>query len=276
MPPAARSAARRSTTGCAARGASFGEKLGWERPNWFAAAGETPEDIPTFERPNWFAAVAREHRACREAAALFDQTSFAKFMLTGRDAEAALSWIAANDVTRPPGALTYTQMLNPAAASSATSPSPASPRTPSTSSPAPALLTHDFHWIARNIPAGLDARLVDVTSQNAVLALMGPRARDILAAVAEEDVSNAAFPFASVRRLSVAGAPVLALRITYVGELGWELHVPIEFAATVYDALTRPAARTASSTPATAPSSRCGSKRATAPGAPTSAPTIRR
>ena len=97
-----------------AKGAAFGEKLGWERPNWFARPGETPEDVPTFGRPNWFEAVAREHRACREAAALFDQTSFAKFMLTGRDAEAALSWIAANDVTRPPGALTYTQMLNAA------------------------------------------------------------------------------------------------------------------------------------------------------------------
>ena len=222
----------------AARGAVFGEKLGWERPNWFAAAGERPEDVPTFERPNWFGAVAREHRACREAAALFDQTSFAKFLLTGRDAEAALSWIAANDVTRPPGALTYTQMLNPQGGIECDLTVARLAEDAFYIVTGTGFATHDFHWIARNIPAGLDARLADVTSQYAVLALMGPHARDILATVAEEDVSNAAFPFASVRRLSVAGAPVTALRITYVGELGWELHVPVEFAATVYDALT--------------------------------------
>ncbi|MCB1492669.1 MAG: GcvT family protein, partial [Rhodobiaceae bacterium] len=95
-------------------GACFGEKLGWERPNWFAdlAAGETPKDIYSFEKPNWFEAVAREHRAAREAAVLFDQTSFAKFVLKGPDAEAALSWIAANDVAKPVGSLVYTQMLN--------------------------------------------------------------------------------------------------------------------------------------------------------------------
>ena len=103
-----------------AQGAVFGEKLGWERPNWFAAPGEEPRDIYTYGRQNWFAAVGREHRACREAAVVFDQTSFAKFMVVGRDAEAALSWICANDVAKPPGSLTYTQMLNRRAASSAT------------------------------------------------------------------------------------------------------------------------------------------------------------
>jgi 4-methylaminobutanoate oxidase (formaldehyde-forming) len=97
--------------------------------------------------------------------------------------------------------------------------------------------THDFDWIARNIPRGMDARVRDVTSSRAVLALMGPVARDVLQRVTRDDVSNAAFGFGQVRQLSVAGAPVLALRVTYVGELGWELHVPMEYAATVYDAL---------------------------------------
>ena len=88
-----------------AQGACFGEKLGWERPNWFAdlAGGETPEDVYSYERQNWFEAVGREHTAARERVAVFDQTSFAKFMLVGRDAEQALSWIAANDVAKPPG-----------------------------------------------------------------------------------------------------------------------------------------------------------------------------
>ncbi len=97
--------------------------------------------------------------------------------------------------------------------------------------------TLDFDWIRRNVPAGLDAHLIDVASQNGVLALMGPRARDVLAALTRDDVSNAGFPFGTSRRIAVAGAPVLALRITYVGELGWELHIPVEFTATVYEKL---------------------------------------
>src|SRR6202008_5027569 len=95
-----------------AQGAVFGEKLGWERPNWFAADGERAADEYSFARPNWFAAVAREHRATRERVALFDQSSFAKFMLIGSDAGRALDWICANDVARPVGSLVYTQMLN--------------------------------------------------------------------------------------------------------------------------------------------------------------------
>ncbi len=222
----------------AAKGAVFGEKLGWERPNWFAGPGEEPCDRYTFGRPNWHDAVGREHRACREAAALFDQTSFAKFLMLGRDAEAALSWICAGDVARPPGTLVYTQMLNARGGIECDLTVARLDEDAYYIVTGTGFATHDFHWIRRNIPAGLDARLIDVTSQHAVLALMGPRARDILGAVAEEDVSNAAFPFGQARRISVGGAPVIALRITYVGELGWELHVPVEFAATVYDALT--------------------------------------
>jgi sarcosine dehydrogenase len=221
-----------------ARGAVFGEKLGWERPNWFAAPGEAVEDVPTFGRPNWFEAVGREHRACREAAALFDQSSFAKFLLVGRDAEAALSWVAANDVARPPGALIYTQMLNARGGIECDLTVARLADDKFYIVTGTGFATHDADWIRRNLPAGADARLVEVTSSLAVLALMGPRARDVLAAVAEADVSDAAFPFGTVRRIVVAGAPVTALRITYVGELGWELHVPVEFAATLYDALT--------------------------------------
>jgi 4-methylaminobutanoate oxidase (formaldehyde-forming) len=223
----------------AAAGACFGEKLGWERPNWFAdrAAGETPEDVYSYGRPNWFEAVGREHRAARERAVLFDQTSFAKFELTGRDAERALSWIAANDVAKPVGHVVYTQLLNEAGGIEAD-------LTVTRLAPdryyivtGTGFATHDAHWIASAVPEGLDARLTDVTSQNAVLVLMGPRSRDILGGLTRDDVSNTAFPFARARRLSVAGAPVLALRVTYVGELGYELHVPMEFAATLYHAL---------------------------------------
>ena len=222
-----------------AEGAVFGEKLGWERPNWFAdvSAGETQADVYSYGRQNWFAAVGREHRAVRERVAIFDQTSFAKFLLVGRDAEAALSWISANDVARPPGTLTYTQMLNARGGIECdlTVARLADDRFYIVTGTG--FATHDFHWIRSNIPAGLDAHLVDVTSQHAVLSLMGPLARDVLSALTRDDVSNATFPFGACRTIAVAGAPVLALRITYVGELGWELHVPVEFAATLYDRL---------------------------------------
>ncbi len=222
-----------------ADGAVFGEKLGFERPNWFAdlSAGEAAEDIYSYSRQNWFAAVGREHRATRERVALFDQTSFAKFLMVGRDVEAALSWIAANDVAKAQGALTYTQMLNARGGIECDLTVARVSEDRFYIVTGTGFATHDFDWISRNIPDGLDAHLVDVTSENAVFALMGPRARDVLASATRDDVSNAGFPFGTCRTIALAGAPVLALRVTYVGELGWELHIPIEFAASVYERL---------------------------------------
>jgi sarcosine dehydrogenase len=222
-----------------AQGASFGEKLGWERPNWFAdpARGEKPEDIYSYERQNWFDAVGREHKTGRERVAVFDQTSFAKFLLVGRDAEKALSWIAANDVARSPGHLTYTQMLNARGGIECDLTVGRLSETEYYIVTGTGFATHDFDWISRSIPDGLEARLMDVTSSNAVLSVMGPRSRDVIQSLTEHDMSNTAFPFGRLRRIDIAGAPVLALRVTYVGELGWELHIPVEFAARVYDAL---------------------------------------
>jgi 4-methylaminobutanoate oxidase (formaldehyde-forming) len=218
-------------------GACFGEKMGFERPNWFAAGGETPRDVYTYSRPNWFSAVAREHHAVREAVGVFDQSSFAKFYVTGRDAEAALSWICSNNVARPPGALVYTQMLNQRGGIECDLTIARLAEQKYYVVTGTGFATHDADWISKNIPAGMDARLEDVTSAYAVLSLMGPKARDVLQSLTRDDVSNAAFPFGQVRPLHVAGAPLLALRVTYVGELGWELHIPTEFALTVYDAL---------------------------------------
>ena len=222
-----------------AQGACFGEKLGWERPNWFAdtGRGERAEDHYSFGRQNWFDAVGREHRACRERAVVIDQTSFAKFKMIGRDSEAALSWIAAGDVSRPPGHLVYTQMLNTRGGIECDLTVGRLSAHEYYIVTGTGFATHDFDWISRSIPAGSDARLVDVTSAYGVLSLMGPASRQVLSRLSDEDVSNVGFPFGRIRRISVAGAPVLALRVTYVGELGWELHIPIEFVATVYDAL---------------------------------------
>jgi 4-methylaminobutanoate oxidase (formaldehyde-forming) len=222
-----------------AQGACFGEKMGFERPNWFAdsKAGGIPEDRYSFARPGWFDSVGREHRACREAAAVFDQTSFAKALLVGRDAEAALSWIAANDVIKAPGSVIYTQMLNHKSGIECDLTITRLDHDRFYIVTGTGFATHDFDWIRRSTPEGMDATLIDVTSANSVLALMGPRARDILRSCCDDDLSNEAFPFMTAREIRLAGAPVLAIRITYVGELGWELHVPVEFAVAVYDVL---------------------------------------
>ncbi len=222
-----------------AKGAVFGEKLGWERPNVFAdlASGELAQDVYSFTRPGWFAAVAREHQACREACVLFDQTSFAKFLCAGRDAEAALSWICANSVAVPTGRTVYTQMLNEQGGIECDLTVTRLGDDRYWIVTGTGFATHDFDWIARHIPAHLDAKLIDVTSGSAVLSLMGPRARDILAAVSGADVSNAALPFSHAREVFIAGAAVLAIRLTYVGELGYELHIPVESALGVYHAL---------------------------------------
>ena len=220
-----------------ARGAVFGEKMGWERPNWFAAEGEEARDVYTYQRPNWFGAVAREHRACREAAAVFDQSSFAKFLVKGPEAEAALSWICAGDVTGPVGTLTYTQMLNDKAGIEADVTVARLARDEFYITTGTGFATRDFDWIGRNIPEGANAQLVDVTSAYAVLSLMGPKAREILQAVCTQGVSNDAFPFGTVQTVYIAGAPVMALRVSYAGELGWELHLPSEYAVSVYEAL---------------------------------------
>lgn len=221
------------------QGACFGEKLGWERPNWFAdiAAGERSEDIYSFEQPNWHAAVAREHRAAREAAVLIDQTSFAKYLLKGPDALAALNWIAANNIDKPVGSLTYTQMLDDSGGIQCDVTVARISANEFYIVTGTGFATHDFNWISRNIPVDMNAQLFDVTSSTAVLSLMGPLAREILQQVTGNDVSNSAFPFATMQTIGISGCPVNALRITYVGELGWELHVPVEYAQTVYEAL---------------------------------------
>jgi len=227
----------------AAARACFGEKLGWERANWFAPEGVEARDEYSFGRQNWFEHVGEEHRAVRSRAGLFDQSSFAKYLVVGRDADRALGRICANDVARAPGAVVYTQMLNSRGGIECdlTVARLAADRFYVVTGTG--FATHDRHWIESHIDESLAASLVDVTSSNAVLSLFGPRARDVLGEVCRDDLGNEAFPFASVRTIHVAGAPVTALRITYVGELGWELHVPAELALTVFDALVEAGAR---------------------------------
>lgn len=217
--------------------AVFGSKLGWERPNWFAPDGMEAADIPTMGRQNWFDAVGDEHRHVREKVGLFDQSSFAKYEISGPGALAALSQICANDVTKPVGRLTYTQLLNSRGGIEAdlTVARLADDRFYIVTGTG--FRTHDLAWVREHVPAGADVRIDDITEAYGTLSLMGPHARNVLESVTAADVSNEAFPFGHVREIGIAGSKVRALRVTYVGELGWELHIPIEATGEVFDAL---------------------------------------
>jgi sarcosine dehydrogenase len=219
--------------------AVFGSKLGWERPNWFAPEGMESRDIPTMGRQNWFDAVGDEHRHVREKVGIFDQSSFAKYEVSGPDALAALSHICANDVTKPVGRLTYTQLLNTRGGIEAdlTVARLADDRFYIVTGTG--FRTHDLAWIREHIPQGADVRIEDITEDHGTLSLMGPHARDVLEKVTSADVSNSAFSFAHVREIDIAGHTVRALRVTYVGELGWELHMPIGATGEIFDALMR-------------------------------------
>ena len=220
----------------AARGACFGVKMGWERVNWLAPSGAAPRAGYTFGRPSWLDPAGREHRAAREGAALFDQTSFGKLSLEGPDAGLLLDRLAANDVAVPVGRTVYTPFLNARGGyESDLTISRVGPQTWFLVTGS-AQRVRDADWIRRHA-GSLRVTLTDVTEAWATLGLMGPRARDVLARVTSAALDNEGFPFGAVRGLVVAGVDVRAIRLSYVGELGWELYVPTARAATVWDAL---------------------------------------
>jgi glycine cleavage system aminomethyltransferase T/glycine/D-amino acid oxidase-like deaminating enzyme len=219
----------------AAKHALFGSKFGWERPLFFAAAAAEARLDYGFGRQNWFDASAAEHVATRTGVALFDLSSFAKFMVDGAGAEAALQRLCANDVAVLPGTSVYTGMLNARGTYE-------SDLTVMRLGPDAYLLvtgtaqaTRDADWMRRNLPA--DVALRDITTDYAVLAVMGPQARDLLARVTKDPLDDARCPFGAVRRIGIDGAAVIAMRRSYVGELGWELYVQTDQAGEVYDAL---------------------------------------
>ena len=219
-----------------AQHALFGSKMGWERPNFFAPGRAEARIDYSWERQNWFPYAAAEHAATRAAVTITDLTSFAKFFLQGRDAESLLQRLCANDVAVPVGTTVYTGLLNARGTyeSDLTVARLAADRFLLVTGTAQA--TRDADWIRRNL-RDANATLTDVTSAYAVIAVMGPRARDLLALLTRAPLDNAAFPFGAIREIGIAHATVLASRRTYVGELGWELYVPAEYAGAVYDAL---------------------------------------
>jgi 4-methylaminobutanoate oxidase (formaldehyde-forming) len=220
-----------------ARRAAFGVKMGWERANWFAPEGVEPTPVYSFGRQNWFTYSAAEHRAAREAAAVFDQTSFSKIRVDGADAEAALQRLCANDVAVAPGRVVYTAMLNEQGGFESDLTVTRLAGDAYLVVTGAAQTTRDLDWIRRHLPDGARVTVTDVTDAHAVLGVMGPRSRELLTRVSGADLGNDAFPFGTSREIAVGRAAVRASRITYVGELGWELYVPVAEAAGVYDAL---------------------------------------
>jgi len=220
-----------------ARGAVCGARFGWERPLWFVRGGIEARDVYSYRRGNWHGPVGEECRAVRSRVGVLDQTSFAKYEISGSGAEAFLDRLCANALPKRVGRIALTQMCTPRGGIECdlTVTRLAADRFYVIS--AAATECHDLAWIERHLPADGSVRLDNVTNRVGVLTLAGPRSRDVLAALADADCSREAFPFFSCRELRVGMAPVRALRLSYVGELGYELHHPIEYQRHLYDAL---------------------------------------
>ncbi len=221
-------------------GAAFGEKSGWERANWFEPNG-TRGDLSL--RPHgwagrlWSPAIGAEHAACRKAAAIFDFTSFAKIEVRGRGAAEFLEGLADNRVARAVGALTYTQMLNERGGIECDFTITRLGERRFRVITGTAFGMHDLSWIRDHAPRDGSVEVEDVTSAYACVGLWGPAARSILQKLTPTDIGNSAFPFMTAREVAIGPVPCLALRVTYVGELGWELYCPVEFGLRLWDTI---------------------------------------
>ena len=218
-------------------GACHGENGGWERPNWFAPEGVEPVYEYTYGRQNWFGHSAAEHRACREGAALFDQSSLVKLLVQGPDAAEVLNRISSADVDAEPGTSVYTTWLNERGGIEADLTVNRLDEERFLVVTAYTTQVKDADWIARHTPDGARITVTDVTSGWATLGVFGPLAREIVAPLTDADLGNEAFPFGTLQEIDLAYARAIAVRRTYMGELGWELYVPTEFAVGVFDAL---------------------------------------
>lgn len=217
-------------------GAVMGELAGWERANWFADAGQTPEYQYSWKRQNWFDNAAREHRAIRENVGLYDMSSFGKIRVEGPDAEAFLNYVSASNLSVPVGKIVYSQLLNDSAGIEADVTITRLSETAYLVVTPAATRLADQEWLRRHI-GDFRVTLFDATAAEAVICVMGPRSRDLLARVSPNDFSNAVNPFGTAQEIEVGMALARAHRVTYVGELGWELYVSADMAAHVFEVL---------------------------------------
>jgi 4-methylaminobutanoate oxidase (formaldehyde-forming) len=213
-------------------GAAFGEKSGWERVNWYesnAADGDEGLRPHGWAGKNWSAAIGAEHRACRERVAMFDETSFAKLEIEGPGAAEFLEGLCDNRVARGVGQITYTQMLNRRGGIECDFTVARLGGERFGIVTGTAFGNHDREWMRRHLPEDGSVRIHDVTSGLACFGIWGPRARDVLEPLTPADLSNDAFPYMTLQEITVGDVPLRALRVTYVGELGWELYCPTEY-----------------------------------------------
>ena len=218
-------------------GANFGSRMGWERANFFAPTGSEPAIEYSWGKQNWLPWSAAEQVSTRTGVTVFDQTSFSKYVLKGPDAETVLQWLCTADVAVPVGRAVYTGMLNARGTYEADVTVTRTGVHEFLIVSSAASTVRDIDHIITNMPTGSRAEIVDVTSSMAVFGVMGPKSRELLSGLTDANLSDAGFPFATSRLISLGYATVRATRITYVGELGWELYVPAEFAAGVYEDL---------------------------------------
>ena len=222
-----------------AAGACFGVRNGWERPNWFASGCQEPLTEYSFGRQNWFDNQAREHRAAREAVALFDQSAFGKLAIKGRDACAFLQRLCGNDVDVAVGRVVYTGLFNARGGFESDVTLVRLKRDEYLMITGSSQVVRDADWLGRQRQPEEHVEWMDVTADRAVIGVMGPRSRELLSRLTREDLSNSGFPFGAARVIDLGRARVLALRMTYVGELGWELHLSASQAVELYLALKR-------------------------------------
>ena len=216
----------------AGHGAAFGEKSGWERVNWYesnAPAGDESLRPRGWAGQHWSPAIGAEHHATREGVAIFDESSFAKMEIAGPGAADMLERLCDNRVAREPGKITYTQMLNRRGGIECDFTVARLGDELFSIVTGTAFGNHDREWIRKHLPEDGSAAVRDVTSAWSCFGVWGPKARDVLQPLTPADLSNDAFPYMSVRSITVGGVPVRALRVTYVGELGWELYCPTEY-----------------------------------------------
>jgi len=223
----------------AALGAVFGELNGWERPNWYARDGVAPEYAYSYGRQNWFPCAQYEADRLKDDVVFFDQSSFSKYRVEGRDALAVLNRLSANEIDVPVGKVVYTQWLNGRGGIEADLTVTRLAERSFLVVTAAAAQRRDLAWLQRHIGGDAACAAVDVTSGLPMLSLMGPKSRALLEALSGEDLSNEALPFGWSRELEIGYARVRASRITYVGELGYELYIPAEFAAHVFETIAR-------------------------------------
>ncbi len=218
-----------------ARGACFDQVAGWERPNWFAPRGVKPEYEYSFGKQNWFDYSAAEHKAAREGVVMFDQSSFSKCRVVGRDACSCLQRICSANVDVEPGWVVYTHWLNERGGIEADLTVTRLAENEFRVISGAAVTHRDLDWLRRNIPSEVHCFVTDVTNAWAVMGIMGPRSRDFLRGVLRLDLTTPRFPFGTMREVEIGSVVGRAIRVSFVGELSWELYIPVESARHAFD-----------------------------------------